>query len=419
VWVDLVLVAVLIGVNGLLAGSEMAFVSLRDAQVRRLSVSGGRAAHVAELAQDPNRYLGAVQLGITMAGFLASATAAVSISQPIAKFLGPLGPYARPAAIAAVTITLGLITLVFGELVPKRVAMQRAERWSLAAVRPLSLFITLTRPLIAALGSLTNGLVRAVGADPHQRNDEISDDEIVHLVETQPTLTESQRRIMIAAIEVSGRTLRQILVPRTKVVALDASLPATQALQTLRTAGYSRAPIINGVLDEPVGQAHVSDLVDASGSVGDYCNPILAVPQSLSVLEALRQLQASHTQLAIVVDEHGGTAGIITVEDLTEQLVGEIYDETDRDLIAVERDRAGALLLPGSFPIHDLSDIGIVLPKGSYVTVAGLILARLGRIPEVGVRTRVEGQDLEVVAMNRRTITTVRVSAALTPGHSL
>ncbi len=415
-WFDVILVALLIGVNAVLAGSEMAFVSLREGQVRRLATTSRNGARVAQLAQDPNRYLSAVQLGITLAGFLASATVALSMSEPVADRLEVLGRFATPVAVTLVTLGVALISLVLGELVPKRIAMQRAQRWSVAVARPLTWFIALTRPVIVALSAMTDVVVRAVGGDPDRHRDAVTDEEIVDFVEAQPHLTDTQRQIMSGAIEIAERTLRQVLVPRNRVAALDADMSAGDGLLALRRADHSRAPVVNGSLDDPVGQVRLRDLIEIDGKVSDVATPILSLPESLTVLESLRQLQTSRTQLAAVLDEHGGTAGIITVEDLVEELVGEIYDEADLDILSVERDATGALVLPGSFPIHDLIDLDISMPVGTFVTLAGLVLAELGHLPDVGDHAIVAGYDIEVLELDRRSITRVRLVA--TPAES-
>ena len=415
-WFDVMLVAFLIGVNVALAGSEMAFVSLREGQVRRLSTTGQRGERVARLAGDPNRYLSAVQLGITFSGFLASATVAVSMSEPVADRFGALGRFATPVAVGLVTLGVALVSLVLGELVPKRVAMQRAQRWSLVVVRPLTWFIAVTRPVIVVLSAMTDVVVRAVGGDPDRHRDVVTDEEIVDFVEAQPHLTETQRQIMSGAIEIAERTLRHVLVPRTRVVSLDADMSAVDGLLVLRSADHSRAPVVTGSLDEPVGQVRLRDLIDVDGKVRDVATPILSLPESLSVLESLRQLQTSRTQLAAVVDEHGGTAGIITVEDLVEELVGEIYDEADLDILSVVHDDTGALVLPGSFPIHDLIDLDITVPAGSFVTLAGLVLAELGHLADVGDHVIVGGYDFEVLELDGRSIELVRLVAAPTGG---
>ncbi len=409
-WLDVVLVAALIGVNAVLAGSEMAFVALREGQIRRLAQSGPRGARVSALAEDPNRYLSAVQLGITLAGFLASATVAVSMSEPVADRLSALGSAAQPVAVALVTIVVALVSLLFGELVPKRLAMQRAERWSLFIARPMSWFIAASRPLIVVLSRSTDAAVRALGGDPGRHRDDVTDEEIVEFVEAQAGLDDTQRQIMAGAIEIAARTLRQVLVPRNRVAAVDVSMSAAQALQLLLQTGHSRGPVIDGSLDETVGQVHIRDLISATGSVEPLVDQVLTLPDSLSVLEALRGLQASRTQLAVVVDEHGGSAGIVTVEDLVEELVGEIYDEEDRDVLSVERDDDGALVLPGSFPVHDLGDVGVDLMSSGAVSIAGVVLEVLGHVPVQGEHAVIGGYDIEVLDVDRQLVNTVRVT---------
>ena len=409
-WFDLVLVGFLVGVNALLAGAEMAFISLREGQLQRFSAAGPRERSVARMARDPNSYLGAVQLGITLAGFLASATVAVSLSEPVAKALSPLGSYATPVAVAGVTLGVVMVSLVLGELVPKRLAMQKAESWSLAAVGPLLMLIAITRPLLYLLGLVTDILVRIAGGDPSRHRDRITDEEIVDLVDAQLTLTETQRQIMGGAIEIADRTLRHVLVPRTRVISIDVALPVQDALIKLRQSGHSRAPVVRDQLDNTIGQVHLRDLIDPGGVVSERFFPILAMPETVSVLEALHRFQVSHTELAVVIDEHGGTAGIVTIEDLLEELVGEIYDETDEGLLSVERNETETLLLPGSFPIHELIDLGVALPLGPYVTIAGLVVDKLGRLAVVGDKVILDFHEIRVTAMDQQSIDSVRLT---------
>ena len=197
-----------------------------------------------------------------------------------------------------------------------------------------------------------------------------------------------------------------MLQPRNEVFTLEADLPCAGALRMLAASGHSRAPVVVGDLDQVVGVIHLRDLLDADDVVGARAQTPLLFPESLGALEALHQMQEARVQLAIVLNEHGGTEGIITVEDLIEELVGEIWDESDRDVAAIERGEDGSVTVPGSFPFHDLDDIGVVLPEGDYSTVAGLVLDRLGRIPEgPGDSVEVDGWHLEVLAVDRRAIT--------------
>jgi putative hemolysin len=181
-------------------------------------------------------------------------------------------------------------------------------------------------------------------------------------------------------------------------------------VRKLVSTTHGRAPVYRGDLDEIIGIAHLVDLVDARGRVADQVRPALALPESIGVLDALRRLQAERQTLAIVINEYGGTEGIVTVEDLLEELVGDIYDEFDRDSRGIQREADGSVLLPGSFPIHDLPDLGITLPQGPYTTVAGLVLDRLGRLPDPGETVRVDGWQLEVLAVDHHAITTLRLA---------
>ncbi|CAA9229326.1 MAG: Hemolysins and related proteins containing CBS domains [uncultured Acidimicrobiales bacterium] len=400
------LVAVLVLLNAAFSGSEIALISLREGQLQRLEQRGSRGRLLASLARDPNSFLATIQVGITLAGFLASATAAVSLAEPLQEPLGFLGRAARPVSIVTVTILLAYVTLVFGELAPKRVAMQRAEGWSMAAARPISFLALLFRPVIWLLGHSTNLAVRLMRGDPNQQREEVTDEELRDLVAAQTSYTPEQRNIISGAFEIAERRLREVLQPRNEVFTLEAELSCPEALPMLAGSGHSRAPVVVGDLDQVVGVVHLRDLLDTHDVVGARAQTPVLFPESLGALEALHQMQEARVQLAVVLNEHGGTEGIITVEDLIEELVGEIWDESDRDVAAVERAEDGSVTVPGSFPFHDLDDIGVVLPEGDYSTVAGLVLDRLGRIPEgPGDSVEVDGWHLEVLAVDRRAIT--------------
>jgi putative hemolysin len=229
------------------------------------------------------------------------------------------------------------------------------------------------------------------------------------MIATGAVFRPEQRRILAETIELGERRLSDVLVPRRDVVAIPAEATAEEAIQTLLQSTHGRAPVYRDELDNVLGLVTLQDLVGAEGLVADCVRPIPALPEPMGVLEALRRLQAARGQLAIVVDEYGGTAGIITVEDLLEELVGEIYDEFDPDFRGVQHRPDGSMVLPGSFPVHDLSDLGVSLPEGSYATVAGLILERLGRIPSDGDTVEVDQWRLVVLAMDRNAISRVRL----------
>ncbi|MEU8299556.1 hemolysin family protein [Micromonospora sp. NPDC048909] len=415
-WGQLALVGVLVVLNAAFAGSEMALVSLRDSQVQRLERASRAGRVLARLATDPNRFLATIQIGITLAGFLASAAAAVSLAKPLVPLLGGLGDAAEPVAIVVVTLALTFVTLVFGELAPKRIAMQSAERWALLVARPLDLLASLTRPAVWALGATSDMVVRLVGLDPNPQRDEISPDELRDIVSGNHGFTKEQQTIIAGAVEIADRRLRAVLVPRLQVFCLDSGTTAEAARLVLAATGHSRAPVVrHGGLDDAVGVIHLRDLVGVPDdrSVDECARPPMLLPDSLPVVDALRQFKAERQHIALVVDERGAVDGIVTLEDILEEIVGEIYDETDRDVRSVRTEPDGALRLPGTFPVHDLPDVGVTLPgrpDGDYTTIAGLVLACLGHIPTVpGEDVAVDGWQLEVARIDHRAITEVRL----------
>ncbi|BCL17816.1 hemolysin family protein [Micromonospora sagamiensis] len=412
------LVVVLVLVNAALAGSEMALVSLREGQLRRLAQAGGRGARLARLARDPNRYLATIQLGITLAGFLASAAAAVSLARPLVGPLGFLGRAAEPVAVVAVTMVLTFVTLVVGELAPKRLAMQRAERWGLRGAVVVDAVAWVARPAVWLLSVATDAVVRVVGGDPRARREEVSEEELREMLVSQRGLSAQQREILTGAFDIAGRTVRQVLVARRDVTVLPGGLSPGEGMRRLAEAGRSRAPVVGGGgLDDVVGVVHIRDLVGAGAStVAGRARPPLLLPGSVPVSEAMRRLRVERERLALVVDEWGGVDGIVTMEDLLEEVVGELYDETDRDVRAVVREPDGALLLPGDFPLHDLPDVGVAVGfavSGEYTTVAGLVLAGLGYVPRgVGETVCLPGLTVQVVRVVDRAVRQVRVRPA-------
>ena len=410
---QLVLVGLLVVVNAVFAGSELALVSLREGQLQRLEAESARGRALATLARDPNRFLATIQIGITLAGFLASASAAVSLAEPLESSLEFLGRASRPVSIVVVTLILAYFTLVVGELAPKRIAMQRAEPWGLLVARPLSAAATATRPVVWLLSRSTDVVVRLLGGDPNREREEVTAEELRDLVAAQVSFTPQQRRIIDGAFEIADRTLREVHRPRPDVLTLAAEDRCVDVVDTLVASGHSRAPVgRGGALDDVVGIVHLRDLLtdDPARTVGAAAAPAMVLPETAGVLLALREMQRRHAQMAIVVDEHGAAEGIITVEDLIEELVGEIYDETDRDVLSVRRMGGGVLVVPGRFPIHDLPDIGLGVPDGPFTTVAGMVINELQRIPEApGDAVEVDGWRFVVTAVGANTVTEVRI----------
>ncbi len=405
---DLAIVAGCLLVNALLAGSEIAFVSLRDTQLTRIEQRGDRGRVLATLARDPTRFLTTIQLGINLAGFLASASVAQGLADRLDGPLGFLGAAAGPVAFVLVLLGLTYLTMVLGELAPKRLAMQRAESWGLIAARPIAALDAVARPVVWLVGKSVDLVVRVLGGNPSARSEDVTEEEVRDLIATSVE-DEEQRTILSGAFEAAERTLREIVVPRSQVLALPLDALATEARAELVSSGHTRAPVYAGDLDDVRGVVHLIDLLDAVGPVSAHVRPATVLPEAVSVLDALRRLRADRQQMAVVVNEHGATEGIVTVEDLLEEIVGDLYDEFDPDLGTVEREEGGALVLPGDYPVHDLPDLGVSLPEGPYATVAGYALTRLGHIPDGHEQVEADGWRLEVLDVEKRAIKRVRL----------
>lgn len=416
-WSTVGLVMVLVVINAAFSGSEMALVSLREGQLKQLEREGtAKALRLVRLARDPNRFLATIQIGITLAGFLASAVAAVSLAAPLAPLLGFLGGSAEAAAVALVTLVLTYVTLVLGELAPKRLAMQWALPWARIAAGPIDVISTISRPLVWLLGVTTNGVVRLLGGRPDAEREQLSQEELREIVISNPALNAEQREIIDAALEVHERTLRAVLVPRRSVFTVRQDLSAGDALAAMAAAGHSRAPVVRERhLDDVTGVVHWAalTLADDDAPVGSVMTDALVLPETVRVYEAFREFRTTRQQLALVVDEYGSVEGIVSLEDLLEEIVGEIYDETDVHIVGVRPDPAGAYTLPGTFPVHDLEDLDIDLgpevEHPDYTTVAGLALHHLGHIPDrPGEVVELPGWSIEVLRVDHHAITQVR-----------
>jgi putative hemolysin len=426
VWLDIVLVVVFVLVGGIFAGAEIALVSLREVQVRTLSERGSRGAALARLLGDPNRFLAAVQVGVTLAGFLSAAFGASTLAGPLSDWLVGRGlgeGMADPLALVLVTLVISYVSLVVGELTPKRLALQRAEGFSLVVARPLNTIARLFRPVVWLLSVSTNVLVRLLGGDPRAGGEAISQEELRDLVAAHESLSSDERRLIDEVFRAGDREVREVMTPRTEVEFLDASTTVSRAARQLAESGHSRYPVIGRDQDDVVGFVHVRDLLlpthpaGRAATVGDLAREVKRLPGTAGVLTALSEMRRENHHLAVVVDEYGGTDGIVTLEDLIEEVIGEIYDEYDED-VAPEGDEepGGPHEVEGLLNLDDFAQAtGLRLPEGPYETVAGYVLAELGRIPDVGAAVEVEGRTLTVTELDGRRIARLAVSPAPDP----
>jgi putative hemolysin len=411
--VGLVLVFVLVG--GVFAATEIALVSLRESQISAMERGGGRGARVAEVARDPNRFLAAVQIGVTLAGFFSAAYGASTLADDVAPLLERTGlgeGAAAATALVLLTLVIAYCSLVLGELVPKRLALQRSTGVALAVAPVLDRFATVMRPVIWLLSRSTDALVRLLGGDPQATTEQLSEEELRHLVSTHEALDEQERRILGDVFAATETMLKEVMRPRGDVTFIAADLAVGEAARQVRDLPYSRYPVTGDGFDDVVGFLHVRDLLgvepDDPRTVADVARPVLMLPASRRVLPSVATMKEDGVHLAIVVDEYGGTDGIVTLEDLVEELVGEIRDEYDAGeptSVAAARD-----VVPGALNLEDFGEqTGVVLPDGDYETVAGFLIARLGRIPEVGDTVPVEDVVLRVAEMSGPRVTSVAV----------
>jgi putative hemolysin len=417
---DILLVLAVILIGGFFAAAEMALVSLREGQVRSLSRRGKRGQRTARLAQDPNRFLSSVQIGVTVATLLSGAFGAALLSNRLGDELSKVMPRAAadPLAVLAVTLIIAFFTLVFGELAPKRIALQRAERVSVIAGPVVDRLATLARPLVWVLSRCTNLVVSLVGGDPAASRGVMTEEELRDLVAGHQALSPDERHIVSEVFDAGKRQIREVLVPRTEVEFLPAAMPLKRAADIAEHARYSRFPVYQESYDDVIGFVHARDLLDGRADadqhrVGEVCRPVKFLPISKMVLSALSEMRRDRAHLAIVVDEYGGTAGIVTLEDLVEELIGDIQDEYDSDVGGARQMRGGELEVDGLLNLDEFAEqTGLVLPEGPYETVAGYLLAALGHLPEGGESAEVAGRKLTVTQLDGRRISRVLVSPA-------
>lgn len=414
--VNLGLVLVFVLVGGVFAATEIALVSLRESQLTQLERQGSRGARVAAVARDPNRFLAAVQIGVTVSGFFSAAYGGSTLAPDLAPYLEALGlgaDTAETVALVAMTLLIAYLSLVLGELVPKRLALQRAAGLSQAVAPVLDRFALLMRPVIWLLSTSTDLVVRLLGGDPRATTEQLSEEELRELVSSHEALDEQERTILRDVLQAGDTTVKEVMRPRGDVEFLAAGTPIGQASARVRELPYSRYPVTGRGFDDVVGYLHVRDLLgladDDPRTVGDLARPVLALPATNLVLPSVATMRQEGTHLAVVVDEYGGTDGIVTLEDLVEELIGEVRDE--HDLPDAEPASPGPDdVLDAGLTLEDFGEVtGVELEDGDYETVAGYVIARLGRFPDEGEQVEVEGAVLEVVRMSGHRLVEVAV----------
>ena len=408
-FLDLATIAGLIVLASFFVAAEIALISLRDSQVREIATRGKRGARVAALAAHPNRLLAAVQIGVTVSGFLSAALGAEQLGDYVIPWLESLGisnAWSTTISVLGVTLVIAYFSLVFGELVPKRVALFRAEEIAMATAGIINVVANIFRPLIWLLSRSTDIVLRAFGIDPKEARSQISEEELLDLVSGHAALSDEERDIVEEVFNASERQIHEVMVPRTEVDFMDVSLTVGKAIDLAVDKAHSRYPVIRGSSDEVIGFIHVRDLLDTSlatreTKIIELVRSIIFLPGTKGILPALSEMRKQGQHVAIVLDEYGGTDGIVTLEDLVECLIGDIRDEYDVDEtdIAVES-RTGDFEVDGLISIEDLIEqTGLEIPDGPYETASGFVMHHLGRIPKEHDVLMVDGLRITVLSM--------------------
>ncbi|NUT42093.1 MAG: HlyC/CorC family transporter [Thermoactinospora sp.] len=415
---NIALVLLFIVVGGYFAAAEMAMVSLRESQVRKLSTRGRRGAHVAKLVRDPNRFLSAVQIGVTLATMLSAAFGAdrfAAVLFPVLESWGVPPAISQVVALVLVTIAISYVSLVLGELAPKRLARQRAEGFALFVAPMLDRIASLSRPVIWLLSKSTDGVVRLLGGNPEADREKMTTEELRDMVVGHAELTADERNLIAEVFAAGKRQLREVMLPRTEVEFMEADTPLAEAAVLAAAMPHSRFPVYRESYDEILGFVHVRDLLDPvlTGRIEPISQlvpirPVKMVPASKRVLSTLSEMRGEGHHLAIVVDEYGGTAGIVTLEDLVEELVGDIRDEYDSEDATVRL--PGEIEIDGLTNLNDFaSETGIRLPDGPYETLGGFVMAALGHVPDLGEQVEIPGFQMTVTELDGRRVARVHV----------
>ncbi len=422
--VSIGLILLLIAFGAVFVAGEIALISLRESQVKGLAERGRRGQRVAHLAATPNRFLAASQIGVTFAGFMSAAFGEARLSshlRPVLQRTGLSSGLADLLALVLITLVISYVAIVLGELVPKRLGLQRAEGTALRLAAFVDSFAQAMRPVIWLLSRSTDVVVRLLGADPGAKRQAITEEELRGLVASHESLSRDERKLIDEVFAAGERQLREVMIPRTEVEFLDASTAVSRAARLTSEQPHSRYPVVRTSQDDVIGFVHVRDLLlpaaKARGlKVGDVTREVKLLPGTKRVLPALSEMRREGHHLAIVVDEYGGTAGIVTLEDLIEEVVGEIRDEYDHPGGEALRFSGGEIDADGLLNLDEVHEqTGVRIPEGPYETLAGYVMAALGHVPRTGEAVEVDDHRLEVSELDGRRIARVRVTPLVRP----
>lgn len=413
--------------NGFFSASEMAVVNAKRAVLEPEADEGDKRAKSAiDLSSDSGQFLATIQVAITLVGFGSSAFAATSLSDPLAELLIGFGiptGIAGNVAVVAITLIVAYFSTVIGELVPKRIALSDAESVAKSVAGPIRGFMRIASPLVWLTSKSADGLSTLLGIKSADDRQDVSEEEIKYMVTDSEELSDEEKSMIHDVIDLGDTIAREVMIPRVDMTSVEDSSTLNRVLAIMRRTGYSRIPVYHGSVDRVIGIAHIKDIITpildegkGEASVADFVRTATYVPDTKDIIPLLSEMQTSHDQMVIVVDEYGGTAGVITIEDIVEEVVGEIEDEFDPDNKYITQLSDREWLVDGRFPLDDAIDLGWPIEDNEeYETVAGFVIERADKLPRPGDVVEKDGYRFLVQSMRGRRIAMLRVTAPEPP----
>ena len=415
--------------NGYFSASELAVVSAKRALLEPEAEEGDRRSQaVLKLSADSGQFLATIQVAITLVGFASSAFASTSLSDPLGGWFMSLGMpegIAQPLAPVIITLAVSYLSIVVGELVPKRIALADSEGVAKSVSGVIRTFMQVARPFVWLTSKSANGLSALLGIASADEREGVSEEEIKYMVTDADELTDQEKSMIHEVIDLGDTIAREVMVPRVDMTAMEDTSTLSEVLAVMRRTGYSRIPIYHDSVDRIVGIAHIKDLISpilddgrASDVVASHVRTADYVPDTKDIIPLLSEMQSSHDQMVIVVDEYGGTAGIITIEDIVEEVVGEIEDEFDPDNKYLTQLSDREWLVDGRFSIDDAIELGWPIEDSEeYETVAGFVLELADKLPRPGDVIEKDGYQFRVQSMRGRRLSMLRVIAPEPPAE--
>jgi putative hemolysin len=406
---QLIILAVLIFLNAFFAASEIAFISLNDTKIEKQAKDGNKKAkQIEKMLKTPSKFLATIQIGITLAGFLSSAFASDTFAEKLAPILFQCMPFFslgvwKSISIIIITIILSFFTLVFGELVPKRLAMKNYEKIAFGTIGIIRAISIITSPFVKFLTLVTNSISKLFGVGENEE-ESVTEEEIKMMVdqgEEKGTIKEEEKELINNVFEFNDITASEIMKHRKDIFAVDINISNDELMEELSKEEYrySRIPVYDETIDEIKGILYIKDVLKNIGKknfkVKNVVKDAYFVSQTRLINEVFKELQKNKMQIAIIIDEYGGTAGLITMEDILEELVGDIYDEYDKEEKEFEKIDENTYIIVGSMPIYDVNKLlNANIPEGDYDTLSGFLQEKLGRIPEEEEKPIIETKEV-------------------------